>query len=374
MNKKIDFFNKNNKKIDNTKKNQTMRNDKHPTGSIGSNGSKTAKVTKTTKTQNHPTDQIVKRRGRRPKKILEDVITNSDNSAENTSNQKNDSAVILRLNINPSKLGIKNSVDPKEKTKPQVQSPKMNDNLDYQNLDDNNSSEGMFKNDIPDDNRCHKCAKNEKDIAVLKNKLEKYEKKDKTDKTNKIFSNKINFITYTTGKKMVLKKTNIKCWWDAHSFTGLPCVLPELYHNGVYHVTGCFCSFNCALAHNLYYIKDSKIHQRKTLIYQLYREMYQLNSDEIIDIKEAPPKEILEDFGGDMSIDVFRRSFVMTNKEYIIYMPPIKPINLTIEERNIETVDDDNDKEYILKRSKPLTKKKSIISSMKMKMDDGDDD
>ena len=44
--------------------------------------------------------------------------------------------------------------------------------------------------------------------------------------------------------------------------------------------------------------------------------MYGLTSDDIVDIKEAPPKEILEDFGGDMSIDVFRRSFIMMNKEY----------------------------------------------------------
>jgi len=100
--------------------------------------------------------------------------------------------------------------------------------------------------------------------------------------------------------------------------------------------------------------------------------MYGLTSDDIVDIKEAPEIDILDAYGGDMSIDAFRRSFSMLNKEYIVYVPPIKPINIIIEERNINTDNDDNDKEYVLKRSKPLAKKRSVISSMKMGIDDGD--
>src|SRR3989337_1754678 len=106
-----------------------------------------------------------------------------------------------------------------------------------------------------------------------------------------------------------------------------------------------------------------------SLIYKLDREMYGLTSDDVVDIREAPPKEILEDFGGDMSIDVFRRSFFMVDKVYIVFIPPIKPINIIIEERNINGNNDDNEKEFVLKRSKPLVNrnKRSVISSMKMK-------
>ena len=350
MNKKIDFFNRNNKNLSNRKdKIQNMKKTKQNTGS------------KFKPLKTNPSS-IPKRRGRRPKKILENINTGTDNPSDDIANNNN-SAVILRLNIDPSKLkNIKNNKNNKNRKNNKNNKEK---NIE-QNYDNEESSEGMFKNDIPTDNICHKCAKNEKALMLLKSKLNKYEKKEKIDKTNKIYSNKLKFISSTTGKKIIIKKTNIKCWWDAHNFTNLPCFLPELYHNNTYHVMGCFCSFNCALAYNLYFIKDSKIHHRKSLIYKLYREMYGLTTDDIIEIKEAPPKEILADFGGDMSIDVFRRSFFMINKEYIVFIPPIKPINITIEERNTDVADEDNDKEYVLKRSKPLAKKRSVISSMKI--------
>ena len=92
--------------------------------------------------------------------------------------------------------------------------------------------------------------------------------------------------------------------------------------------------------------------------------MYGLSMEDSIDIKEAPPRESLDVFGGDKSIDAYRRSFVFVNKEYIVFIPPIKPINMIIEERNIDAVDDDG-KDYVIKRSKPLSKKRSVISSMR---------
>lgn len=351
MNKKIDFFNKDNKDdLEKKDKNSSHMGSKK-------SGSKTANPNKP------------KRRGRRPKKILEHV-DNSDNSSDSQNNETNNSAVILKLDS--SKLEnfkeLMNESNNKRKPKKTKKIPK------EEKEDENDvSSEGMFKNDIPGDTACNKCAKNEKTIALLKSKLDKYEKKEKIDKSNKVYNNKLNFISLTTGKKVVIKKTNIKCWWDAHNFTNLPCFLPELYHNGTYHVTGCFCSFNCALAYNLYYLKDSKIHQRKSLIYKLYREMYEIGPDEIIEIKEAPPKEILDDFGGNMTIDVFRRRFIMVHKEYIVFIPPIKPINIMIEERNVNDDNDLNDKKYVLKRSKPLAKKRSVINFVNKKVEEDDE-
>nr|URM62272.1 A1l transcription factor [Mimivirus sp.] len=71
---------------------------------------------------------------------------------------------------------------------------------------DDPSSEGMFNNDIPRDNECQKCSKNEKMLQYLKFKLDKHEKKDKQDNSNKIYSNKINFVSMRDGKKIILKK------------------------------------------------------------------------------------------------------------------------------------------------------------------------
>ena len=363
MSEKIDFFNKDNKKFNITSTNNMSKHAK------STSGSKTPKLLNEKEHSSAP-----KRRGRRPKKILENMPVSEDNSVNDLSSQKNNSAVILRLpNIDPSKF--KNAKKQKRESASITPIEKKSHHKKYSKLsideNDDESSEGMFKNDIPGDNACHKCSKNEKIINVLKTKLDKYEKKDKIDKSNKIYSNKLNFISFGAGKKIIIKKTNIRCWWDTHNFTNLPCFLPELFHNNTYHVTGCFCSFNCALAYNLYYKKDSKIDNRKTLIYKLYREMYGLTADDSIEIKEAPPKEILDVFGGDMTIDAFRRSFIMINKEYIIYMPPIKPIHIMIEERNIDVIDD-NDKEFVIKRTKPLAGKKSVISSMKINVDNND--
>lgn len=333
MNKKIDFLNKNSK----------IRTNKDFMG-------KTKSSSKSSK------DRIQKRRGRRPNKILDDSDKNLGDYSDNDNQEQNDSAIILRLNIDPTKL---KNIKKKMVNTPQIKHPTREE-----------SSEGMFRNDIPDDSVCYKCIKNEKIIMTLKSKLEKYEKKEKTDKSNKIYHNKLNFISYDTGKKIIIKKTNNKCWWDTYTFTNLPCFLPELFYNETYYVIGCFCSFNCVLAYNLYYLRDSKIYHRKSLVYKLYRELYGLSpTEEIENLREAPPREILEDFGGSMTIENFRRSFATINKEYVIYIPPIKPINIMIEERNIDVSRNEDDDEYVLKRSKPLSKKRSVISSMKLEID-----
>ncbi|MEM0354143.1 MAG: hypothetical protein QXW79_01040 [Thermoplasmata archaeon] len=335
-------------------------------------GSKYNAKTENSGNKKKPERILSKRRGRKPKKILENIDDLPQNTPMEDSNR---SAIILRLNICPKKLeshvhsnsNVKEGMENKQfyTEKIEVGTRKETKEMD-EKLD------GMFRNDIPGDSICSKCSRNEKIIASLKAKLGKYEKREKDERINKIYNNKLKFISYKTGERIIIRKTNIKCWWDAHGFNNLPCFLPEMYYRGIYHVSGCFCSFNCALAYNLYYLRDSKVFQRKSLIYKLYREMYGLGPDDPIEIKEAPPKELLEAFGGEMTIDVYRRKFTMIHREYLVYTPPIKPINIQIEERNVEPFDDYEDQKYVLKRSKPLFKRGSIISSMKIKMDDDD--
>ena len=295
------------------------------------------------------TMELPKRRGRRPKKI----INNNEKPWKTNNNgddNKADGAIILRLKLDPAKIAaVKKSTS-------------MTKNTD--NLSDEDISEGMFHNDIPNDAICRKCLKHEKTIETLRIKLDRYETKEKTNNATKFHTNKLNFVMLNDNKNVILQKTNIKCWWDACNFDTIACSLPEFYHNSTYHILGCFCSFNCALAYNLYHLKDSKIYQRKSLTYKLYREIYDIDPDEQIDIKEAPPRELLQDFGGDMATDRFRASFATINKTYSIYIPPLKPINMIIEERNVENNDIDTDRKYVLKRENPLNKKKSVITSM----------
>ncbi|BCS83091.1 putative viral transcription factor [Cotonvirus japonicus] len=355
--KKIEKNNKNNKNDINNKKTlmKKSRSCKDSNVSDAQNISDRRSNSKTSKLYKNFTEKPApKKRGRRPKKVLDVTDVDIPNANDNS---QNDSAVILRLpKIDPSKLeNIK-----KKQIRRIVSVPEYSDD----NINDE-SSEGMFRNDIPKDNICNKCLKNEKELNSLKTELFKYKKKDKMDKSSKIHNNAITFISFDTGKKITIKKTNIKCWWDSNQFDNLPCVLPELYHDGKYYVRGCFCSFNCALAYNLHHIKDSKIGSRKSLVFKLYRELYGYSSDEPIEIKLAQPKETLEDFGGSVSIKEFRSNFTKLNKEFIVYVPPLKPINIIIEEKNIETNAELNEREYVLKRSKPLAKGRSLMSTMK---------
>lgn len=343
MSEKIDFF-KNNKKESNI----------NDIFSVDKRMRKMSRFGSKTRIPSAPP----KRRGRRPKKVLESLGDIQDNVVENV--RQNNSAVILKLPLNPSRM-------PKMNNKNVV----TNFNVESES-DKDDSSDGMFKNDIPHDVVCAKCCENEKTIKQLKQKLEKYEKKEKINKSNKIYNNELNFICFTSGKKIMIKKTNIKCWWDCNNFTNLPFFLPELFHNNTYHVRGCFCSFNCALAYNLYYLKDSRIYHRKSLVYNLYKEIYGSSTEEITDIREAPPKEILKDFGGEISINTYRESFIMMNKEYVVYIPPLKPICVTIEERNINTEKNDDDNEFVIKRSRPLSKRRSVLSSMRNQANYGD--
>uniref|UniRef100_A0A6C0CA11 MYM-type domain-containing protein n=1 Tax=viral metagenome TaxID=1070528 RepID=A0A6C0CA11_9ZZZZ len=340
------------KKIDNSKDNIYVKhgeNDnnmsKKPTKSIS--GSKSV-------LSNRPEGTIPKRRGRRPKKIVEnDAIYNE----KNTNKKSEDSAIILQMKIDPARL--RNLELKKNSTPKKI-------------LIDDDSSEGMFKNDIPRDLVCKKCIKNEKIIATLKNKIDKYEQKENIIKANKAYVSNLNLVSYPQGNNFV-KKKNVWCLWDAHPFPGDPFPLPEMLHKGKYYVTGYFCSPNCALAHNLFVIKDSKVHVRKTLVYSMYREMMGLSMDEKIELVEAPPKGTLINFGGTDSIEAFRQGFLNVNREYIIYMPPFKCILPVIEERTVG-LNENDDKKYVLERKTPIKKKNSIMNSMKLPAYDNDDD
>jgi len=300
-----------------------------------------------------PAAVVPKRRGRRPKKIVEHDTLLNDAGIKKKSE---DSAILLQMSIDPERL----------------RALELKKNVAKKAIAIDDSSEGMFKNDIPRDLVCKKCSKNEKIIVILKAKVDKYEQKENIINANKAHLCDLNMVSYPKGTKIV-KKKNVWCLWDGHPFPGDPFPLPEMLHKGKYYVTGYFCSPHCALAHNLYYIKDSKVHLRKTLVYSMYREMMGLGMDERIDLTEAGPRETLVNFGGKDSIEVFRQGFLNTNREYIVYLPPIKCILPVIEERSVSSNHDD-DKKYVLERKTPIKKRNCIMNSMKLPSYDNDDD
>lgn len=163
---------------------------------------------------------------------------------------------------------------------------------------------------------------------------------------------------------LVPKKTNICCWWCTYQFDWLPTFLPEKYSDGKFYVTGCFCSFNCKAAYNLN-LNDSKVWERYSLIKQLY---YMINKDKIksisdIEINIAGPKELLEKFGGPMTINEYRKNSKILGREYHKLLPPFLPMSMGFKEytnsklsksvniNNLITSKNDN---ILIKRNKPV--------------------
>lgn len=310
------------------------------------------------------------RRGRRPQKIFND--TEDVPEKKKSVRGPQDPSVILSLKMDPAKLGVimpkKNpdltaQIQIKAKRHESYHKKLLGEAEDVSSDDSDNESEGMFHNDTATDHDCHKCHEYKKTIENLKRRLDMANVKTKIDNSVKIYKNNLSFISITTEGIVDLESTDSLCWWDCHPFTTIPCFLPEMYYEDTYHVLGCFCSFNCALAYNLYFLRDSKIYRRQSLLYDLYREMYDIKSTQDLEIKPAPPRELLKSFLGEMSITAYRKQLELADREYIVYIPPLKPITVQIEEKSTNP-ERDLEGEYLLKRDKPLNKKKSVIATM----------
>ncbi|AYV80915.1 MAG: hypothetical protein Harvfovirus10_13 [Harvfovirus sp.] len=141
----------------------------------------------------------------------------------------------------------------------------------------------------------------------------------------------VSFIDTRSGKAKICDKTDICCWWDTCSFETLPVYIPERFYNGHFYVFGCFCSFDCAAAYNLK-LNDYKVSDR----YSLIKKLHFLIMGKNIDVPIAPPREVLDKFGGHMTIGEYRAVARMLNKEYKLLLPPMINQLACIEEKTKE--------------------------------------
>lgn len=166
--------------------------------------------------------------------------------------------------------------------------------------------------------------------------------------------------------------TNTLCHWCCHPFTSTPIGLPLKYcsKKNVFHVTNCFCSFNCAIAFNNTFDTYNK-EEREHLLYYLLHKVRGISHV----IKPAPSPLCLKAFGGELNIEEFRNTF---DKLYFINAPPLVMIPQQIEEvsentvsckkedfvpLDMERVNKYNDK-LKLKREKPLHGNKTTLDSI----------
>ena len=200
----------------------------------------------------------------------------------------------------------------------------------------------------------------EKEIEQLKNGIIE----NKTNFNKKIYDSKVDFLDKCSNTWT--DKTDISCWWCCHKFDHIPLGIPEYINKDKFHLFGCFCSFNCMMAYNLD-LNDYKMWDRQSNIYQMKNKIDPNNK---VPINPAPPRQILDIFGGPLTISKYRESFFMLNKEFRYFYPPMISIVGTIEEDNRDITGchriklNKNSNNLIIKRNKPLPKHSTNLNTI----------
>lgn len=124
-----------------------------------------------------------------------------------------------------------------------------------------------------------------------------------------------------------IPNTNSSCFWCTCPFDHTSIHIPKYKLNDKYHVYGCFCSPECAVA---YLMKEQIDHSQKYERYQLINFLYNNIYNESSYIKPAPdPHYLLDKFMGNMSISEYRellsqdRLFIIVDKPITRVLPEI---------------------------------------------------
>jgi hypothetical protein len=138
------------------------------------------------------------------------------------------------------------------------------------------------------------------------------------------------------------------CWNCCHQIDDL-IGLPIKYHDKRFYTVGDFCSLECACRYA--YENYNNIHEILSIT-NLYNNIVLNRTDKI---NMAPNKLVLEKFGGNISIEDYRKN---TNNIYNVNLPIIIHMNNNISK--YEHKNNDN-KSYKLYRKKDINKKNDIF-------------
>lgn len=220
-----------------------------------------------------------------------------------------------------------------------------------------NSSSEENSNDYSVSELRNQIKKKDSIIEKLNNKLELLQKNSVNYKNcNKNVA--IDFNVKFINKEIDYENNSVMCWWCHHNIPDTPVFLPDRYYNGVYYVSGAFCSFPCAARYNASVIDDYRVSERYCFLKQMYNEMFN-NKD---DIKLAEDWRLLKGHGGYMSIEEFRNKSNNSNVDCRVLYPPMyfQP-NILQERSKLDLSIADKHDNIVLKRSKPLPRSKNTL-------------
>lgn len=121
------------------------------------------------------------------------------------------------------------------------------------------------------------------------------------------------------------------CFWDTCEFDNPPVYIPKHFMNDTYHVYGCFCSPECAVAYLMEENIDSSIKfERYQLMNHIYSKVYNYNKN----IKPAPnPFYMLEKYYGNLSTQEYR-SLLRNERLFLVVDKPLTRIMPELHEDN----------------------------------------
>ena len=156
-------------------------------------------------------------------------------------------------------------------------------------------------------------------------------------------------------------KSSTKCWNCCHDFIDIKVGLPLKYINNTFYIYGDFCSSECSLRYGYEYLNNKNIYDLYSNVH-LYKKKSFKNNDII---KMAPSKLYLSIFGGDLSIEEYRESFIK-NEFHNIELQPIIPINHIFENYEMNELQNKHNNLKLFRSKKLINEKKNIKNTMNL--------
>jgi hypothetical protein len=140
-----------------------------------------------------------------------------------------------------------------------------------------------------------------------------------------------------------LEHTEVHCWWCCHAFDTMPIGMPLDFNTNTrkFRVRGVYCSFACMVA----YKNDQKYRNIDSLVKYLYKKLTSTNGGVNLTLPCAPPRCVLQMFGGNLSIEEFRSS-TKENKMYKMIEYPMFMSKEYVEEIDILNIKNANVKVF----------------------------
>jgi hypothetical protein len=267
------------------------------------------KITDTILMDNKP---IAKKRGRKPKggKIIQQIIP-STNIKESKPN------VILHLKCSIKDLSSNNLFGSNLEGFSFIN----NNNLSFVNNDNNENNINEYINPPA------KLGEFDNDIDIIDYDVDSNKNKD--NEIREVWK-KLKALEHNLHVNNIDNKKSA-CFWDTYEFDNPPVYIPKHFINDSYHVYGCFCSPECAVAHLMEENIDSSIKfERYQLMNHIYSKVYNYNKN----IKPAPnPYYMLEKYYGNLSIQEYR-SLLQNERLFLVVDKPLTRIMPELHEDN----------------------------------------